>query len=347
MSLCFPLATSLATPNSMSESSLSEIELALTAAALNGDAGSLYRLATGLMDDGTPFDSVLFDYLIPAERELGRRWQKGDYLVAEEHAATAAIETLISLLSGMLDQPSDGIGVVVATAEGDEHSLPGRAAAAYLLFLGYRTTFLGANVPGADLREFLEADPPVALVLSCAMTSHLLGARSVILSAHEAGVRVVVGGKAFGPEGRWAGALGADAWVPSPRELIDVIDRWAGEDQVRLQETPRLPEDVIRMIADRSHIIARAEASLGETHGPPMSSSVRDDLRILQGAVEASMLAEDAEILVEMIQWLRTRPATPATRDDAVPRALLAALAHSTERAHHVLDTALRTAGPM
>jgi methanogenic corrinoid protein MtbC1 len=330
----------------MSPFTFSEIELALTAAALNGDAGSLYRLATGLMDEGTPFDSVLFDYLIPAERELGRRWQEGDYLVADEHAATATIETLISLLSGMLDQPTDGIRVVVATAEGDEHSLPARAASAYLLFLGYRTTYLGANVPGADLREFLEPDPPEALVLSCAMTSHLLGARSVIASAHDVGVPVVVGGRAFGLDGRWAPAVGADVWVPSPRDLVEVLDRWADADEVSLQETPQLTEDLVGVIADRSDIIAKAEAALGQTEGPTMQSSIRDDLRILQGTVEASMLVGDEEILIEMIQWLRSRSDGPGTDGDALPRALLEALQTTTVRAGDVLDSALRNAGP-
>lgn len=329
----------------MSASSFSEIELALTAAALNGDTGGLYRLVTGLMDDGTPFDSVLFDYLIPAESELGRRWQEGDYLVAEEHAATAAIETIISLLTGMLDQPTDGVPVVVATAEGDEHSLPGRAATAYLLFLGYQTTFLGANVPGADLSDFLEGNPAKALVLSCAMTGHLLGARSVIASAHEAGVPVVVGGKAFGPNGRWATSIGADAWVPSPRDLVDIIDDWAGTAAVQLSHTPPVPEDVSRLAADRLKIIARAEATLRQNPGLLPRSSVRDDLNILQGAVEASLLVGDEEILVEAIQWLRSRSAVSGNDDAAVTSALLEALSGSINSARDTFDLALRIAG--
>ena len=83
----------------MAAHTFQEIELALTAAALNGDSAGLYRLANQLMDEGVAFDSLLFDYLIPAEREVGSRWQQGDYLVAEEHTATATVETVISLLA--------------------------------------------------------------------------------------------------------------------------------------------------------------------------------------------------------------------------------------------------------
>jgi methanogenic corrinoid protein MtbC1 len=166
-----------------------EIELALISSAMSGDAGKLYRIASNLMEEGVAFESVLFDYLIAAEKSVGQRWAQGDYLVSEEHAVTASIETVISLLIGMFDQPEEGPLVVVATAEGDEHSLPARAAAAHLVYLGYRTTFLGANVPGDDLRDFLESEPPAVLVLSVAMTTHLLGAGRSSLPPMTSGCR--------------------------------------------------------------------------------------------------------------------------------------------------------------
>ena len=161
----------------MKSSRLSEAQLGIAAAALSGDSGLLYRLAADLLDDGTPFDVVLFDMLLGSEAGIGSRWQAGDYLVSEEHAATAALETVISLFAGSFDQPDDGPSVVVAVSEGDNHSLPARAVAAYLLSMGYRTVFLGANVLASDLGEFLVSEPPDAVVLSCKMSTHL-GART-------------------------------------------------------------------------------------------------------------------------------------------------------------------------
>ena len=157
---------------------MSSARLAVTAAALAGDSGGLYNLVSKVLGDGVPFDRVLFDLLIPAEKDLGTRWQQGDYLVAEEHAATATIETVISLLAGSFDQPDDAATIVIATAQGDDHSLPARAISAHLLFLGYRTIFLGANVLASDLVEFLDGEEVSALILGCAMTSQLPGAVS-------------------------------------------------------------------------------------------------------------------------------------------------------------------------
>lgn len=287
----------------MAAPTFSEVELALTSTALSGDAGGLYRLATDLMDNGVPFDSLLFDYLIPTEKAVGKRWEQGDYLVAEEHAVTAAIETVISLLTGMFDQPAEAPLVVVATAEGDDHSLPARAAAAQLLFLGYRTSFLGANVPGDDLRDFLEVETPTSMVLSAAMTTHLLGARSVISAAHQAGVPVVVGGKAFGPEGRWADAVGADAWVGSLREVADVVDGWVGRDEMALEEPPPLPIELSDLLAVRAALLAEAEDELAGTSDGPVPARLRAELALLLSAVEGALLTGDDQIVVDMLRW--------------------------------------------
>lgn len=329
----------------MTAPSFSEIELALAAAALNGDAAGLYHLATGLMDEGVAFDTLLFDYLIPAEREVGRRWQQGDYLVAEEHAATAAVETVISLLSGMLDQPTEATHVVVAAAEGDEHSLPGRAAAAYLLFLGYRTTFLGGSVPAADLGEFLEAENPRALVLSCAITSHLVGARSMVAAAHAVEVPVVAGGNAFGPGGRWAEATGADAWVSSPRDLPTVIDRWADSGVAELRKAVDLPPGLADLISHRSEIVARTETALTRDERASAATKYRDAASVLLGAVEASLLVGDHEPALEMIRWLGSAAPARGIDGDEVVTALIGVLAASRPEAHEMLATAQGEAG--
>lgn len=275
-----------------------EIELALISSAMSGDAGSLYRIASNLMEEGVAFESVLFDYLIAAEKSVGQRWAQGDYLVAEEHAVTASIETVISLLIGMFDQPADAPLVVVATAEGDDHSLPARAAAAHLVYLGYRTTFLGANVPGDDLRDFLESEPPSALVLSVAMTTHLVGARAVIAAAHDVGVPVLVGGKGLGEGGKWSEAVEADGYVESLRDVAGIVDDWVNKGSPQIEPVGELSPELTRLLAARPAILAGAEAGLD-----PNSTRQRDEASLLLGAIEGALLAGDDQIIVDMLEW--------------------------------------------
>lgn len=327
----------------MTASSFSEIELALTAVALEGDAGGLYRIASDLMDKGVPFDSVLFDYLIPTERSVGMRWERGDYLVAEEHAVTAAIETVISLLTGMFDQPTDAAMVVVATAEGDDHSLPARAVSAHLLYLGYRTKFLGASIPADDLRDFLEEDPPVALVLSGAMTTHLLGARAVIEAAHSLAVPVVVGGKAFGAEGQWAPTVGADAWVGSLGEVPAVIEEWVANPPSIKQQEP-LPDTLSALVTQRQRVLANADAELADNFDGNVPTRVRDEVALLLSSVEGALVTGDDRVTVEMIEWQASSLTAHGYTGSLVVDALLGALEGVSPEAASLLERARQTA---
>jgi methanogenic corrinoid protein MtbC1 len=287
----------------MKQSRLSALQLGIIAAAIAGDSGSLYRLVANLLEEGTPFETVLFDVLLRSEREVGLRWQGGDYLVTEEHAATATLETVIALLTGSLEQPANGSAVVVATAPGDSHSLPARAVAAHLLYLGHRTTFLGANVLASDLREYLESDPADAVVLSCAMASHLLGARDAIRESHSVGIPVLVGGRGFGENGIWAKRVGADAWVATPGEVADHLGGWAPEIDAA-EAGAKNPGAVLEGVIERHNaVLADAESRLARALGEPPGARLRAELATALKVTQASMLVDDPRPLLEFFRW--------------------------------------------
>jgi methanogenic corrinoid protein MtbC1 len=289
----------------MKQSRITAAQLGITAAAVSGDSGLLYRLAAELLDDGVPFDVVLFDVLLRSERDVGLRWQTGDYLVSEEHAATASLETVIALLAGSLDQPDGGPFVVVATSEGDDHSLPARAVAAHLLYEGYRTIFLGANVLASDLRDFLESEPPDAVVLSCAMSNLLLGARSAVRESHAVGVPVLVGGRGFGADGVWAAPVGADSWAPSGRAVARALGEW-NPDFAAAEASACDPEGPLHsVIGQRSAILAAAEERLMSLSGEPAGARLRSELAMALDAVAAAMLVDDRSLLDEFLAWQR------------------------------------------
>lgn len=323
-----------------------ETHLAVAALATAGDAGSLYRLVARLMDEGTPLDSVLFDVLLAVEREVGHRWQRGEYLVTEEHAATATIETVVSLLAGSLDQPREGARVLVATAEGDNHSLPARATAANLLFNGFRTTFLGANVLSSDLQEFLGDEQPDALVLSSAMASHLLGARAGIAAAHSEGVPVLVGGRGFGEGGKWALVLGADAWAASPGEVISILRDWE-PDTVRSEASAAVHSPELTALIE-SHSAVAARAEMEWTTGTPNLDLglARGELEISIRSLEASLLIDDPSPLAEVLRWqIQTLPFRGIDQPEALPEAIAAALGSDLEEAAAMLSSARAAAG--
>ena len=292
--------------------------LGLQAALLAGDPGLAYGLISELMADGVSFDQLLFEVLAPLQRDVGTRWLRSDYRIAEEHAASAAVETVVALLTGSFDMPDDGLHDVVACAEGDDHSLPARMVAAYLTYLGWRVTFLGATLPAHDLTAYLNDERPAALLLSCSATANLIGARAGVRGAHEAGIPVVVGGRAFGADASRAKAIGADEWIGDPK-MLDLIGESAWD--IAAAESQALPADEATALAES--VPALVEAAIASAPLEVSVTSAREDLLLLGQTLAAAVLVDDVTILEELIEWHRLRNRTQTNviaTDDMVAR---------------------------
>jgi methanogenic corrinoid protein MtbC1 len=323
---------------------LAEARLAVLAAVTQGDAGIAFDVIGGLMSDGLGFESILFDVIAPLQADVGTRWQQGDIAIAEEHAATGAIETLVALLAGTLLTPEEGPLIIVVTAEGDAHSLPARMLAAYLLYLGWRVTFLGASVPAADLGPYLSSVEADALVLSCALVSRLTGARASVAAAHEAGVPVLVGGRALGTDDARARAIGADAWAASPSDVDTILRTWhpdpaAAELAVADTAEVELLEDVRLQVVSAATELTRSSDRTGATHRGSGS-----DLQLLYDGLLGALLVAEPGLLGELAVWhdhLHAHHATPAPAELLLEGLRTATVPYSPAAVTY-LDEALR-----
>lgn len=277
---------------------IAPVRLAVTTALIEGDTAAAFRHIRGLLDDGVPLDVILFDVIAGAHADFGRRWQYGDYRIADEHAASGSVESLLAMLAGSLEIPAGGMFVVTAAAEGDQHSLPVRLVSVYLSSLGYRVRYLGANMESNDLGAYLEGDRPQALVLSCAMPMLLHGARRSIEAAHRAGVPVLAGGPGFGPDGIWAYGVGADAFAASPREIDETLSSWEPDIEVAEQLVPPRPPDLDVIARQRHQILAAAEVALTTPSG-----RLSDEISLTLMATESALLVEDASLLDGFFSW--------------------------------------------
>jgi methanogenic corrinoid protein MtbC1 len=276
--------------------------LGIVSALLDGDAGLAFHQVLELMSAGVPFDDILFDVLVPIQVDVGRRWALGDYGIGDEHAISAALETVVALLAGSFDQPDDGTHVVVSAAEGESHSLPARVIAAYLTYREFRVTNVGATMPTGELRDFLELHQPEALVLTCSMPANLTGARRSIAAAHSIGVPVVAGGLAFGETNELAMKVGADAWLANPRLLDGLLGRWQpdiAESQARAVR--ELDQSLAERWADIGAIaedLAAALATQAATRAP-----IRLDVELFVQTLDAARLVDDPAPLVNLAAW--------------------------------------------
>lgn len=327
--------------------------LGVLSALHDGDAGLAYHLVLGLMEEGYGMGAILEEVLAPIQWEAGRRWEAGDYSISEEHATTAAAETLVALLAGAFDQPVDAHHVVVVCAEGEAHSLPARMAAALLSYEGYRTTFLGASVPAADLSGFLANVRPDVLVVSCTRVANLGGARGCVVAAHGAGVPVVVGGRAFsGDEERWR-AIGADAHAASLSGLPGVLETWSPVPE-QAEAGALDPAPLLAALASaRTATVAAAGAAVTAVTGVagtgPGDAWLRAGFEELFDTLVAVAHLHDPSLLSVQAQWLADLLGRHHELDVSARTlldALAVALADAAPDARPVVDAAIERLGP-
>lgn len=299
--------------------------LALLAALVDGDLGLAYELATSMLAAGTPFEAIAASVLAPVQHELGRRWVLGDLSIADEHAASATAEELITLLTGAL-APPDGPHVVVACAEGDAHSLPARVVAGVLTLEGFRVTFLGSSLPAADLGQYLSHCAPVGLALSVSIPSALTGVARSVSAAHGAGVPVVLGGRSAGNAER-AARLGADAYAPDIGSAVDVLRSWIVEPPTRLATAPPIGHLLRALASRRPALVAAALDVVGDLD--PGALFLADEIARVMRVVEGGLLVDEPALAATHAAWLREAADSHGASPGLVDR-LLDALIEAT-----------------
>ncbi len=314
--------------------------LAMLVALVNGDVQLAYRLALELLAGGVPFDAIVVDVVTPVQEDLGRRWAAGELGIADEHSASATVDDLLVRLGATAESPR-GPAVVVANAEHDHHALGGRVVASALALEGYRVMFLGASIPAVDLADFLEMQQPLALALSCSMTTALVGAARSIAAAHELAIPVVGGGRALTTHER-AARLGFDAIARLPGDAVEILRTWEQAPPDQLVTAPGPIPEHAALIAQRHTLVSAAvNATMAADTMPAVLVEELD--RVLQ-VIESALLVEEPALIADHVQWLReTGPAHgfARTASDAALAGLADAMSGELQRVGEALHVAL------
>lgn len=275
-----------------------------------GDHSAASSLALDLVDHGVGAPEVVQELLVPAQEEVGHRWHRNDWSVADEHIATNVADTVLAALrTGARAQARSRAHIAIVCAEREWHLLPARMAADQLRVKGWDVSFLGGSVPAAHLRSFLVERKPDAVGVSASLPLTLPGAARSIAVAREVGVPVLAGGRAFGPGGRWAAAVGAHGWGDSGISAAGQLDELCGD---RLPDVPGCawPEAYRLIEADKSQLVSDAMVRLRQAF-PAMSSYSDAQLRRTEEDFEFQLeflavaaLVDDPELFMKFAEWL-------------------------------------------
>lgn len=293
------------------------------AAVSTGDASGAAEVALQLRETGVPLPQVLDMLVAAGQNEVGRLWAAGEWDVAHEHRATSVSEEVVAALSASIATPRTGRSVIIACADGEWHSLPSRILSATLRSAGWQVTFLGASVPARHLIQLVHDIGPDVVAISCALPTRLRHARRMIEVARGAGVPVIVGGRGFGPGGRWGLGLGASAWAADAGSALDAL---AGLPAF-VDPAPVLVfvDDADAAVREaRDAVVVRCMAELGASMPPDVAAydehqltRTQEDLGHILDFLAAALYVDDVELFTTFVEWLRdllaARTVPPAT----------------------------------
>lgn len=194
---------------------------------LEGDRHGTERYVSEVFERrGTCF---LYDEVIkPALVEIGRLWSANRITVADEHLATATVQSAVAGLYSSFRWPVGGPRVIVACAQGDRHDFAARMVADVLALEGWDDRFLGADVSVDDLVRYAERIRPKVVAISVTLPIYLPMVKLAAERLRDAvpRVKLLVGGSAIDDLGGAADAVAADAIARSCSQAVQVVRAW-------------------------------------------------------------------------------------------------------------------------
>lgn len=332
-----------------------------------GDEYTATELVLRALDEGVGPESVLLDAIAVVQGRVGEEWAANRMSVAQEHAATAINDRAVGAVS-LHPAARTAISrgrVTVACVDGEWHALPARLLAEVLKLRGWQIDYLGAQVPSPHLITHLHTTNADAIALSSSIATRLPTAHAAITACQAIGVPVLVGGAAFGPAGRYAKLLGADAWAPDARAAADHLAQGRlprpqiGHQQI--DDLPHLGDQEYTMITRNSPSMVRAVFTALEEAFPAMAAytdlqreRTAEDLAHIVEFLATALYLDDEELFTGFITWtaqvLGARGVPPQSLPPALrllarelkdfPRAV-----RILELATHMLTTAHAPAG--
>jgi methanogenic corrinoid protein MtbC1 len=204
-------------------------------AVVAGNAIPGMAIVLDAVDDGLSVPDAILKILLPAQREVGRLWHMNEISVAEEHMVTMTTQRLMAVLASRARRaPDRGRTAIAAAVAGNIHEIGIRAIAYLLEFAGWRTIYLGPDVPKADIPAAIDCFEADVVLLSLALSSQLPALQRTIEEIRAIqgdAVRIMVGGNGLNGAPELWKELGADGYAETAEAALVVADELVSVDR--------------------------------------------------------------------------------------------------------------------
>lgn len=171
------------------------------------------------------------DTFTDALHTVGRWFQEGEWFLAELIYAGEISRETMKILSPLIqaDTLESAGTIVVGTVAGDLHDLGKNIFVSYAKSAGFNMIDLGIDVPAEKFVDAVKEHQPLALGMSCLLTSTDMEIGKVVEELKKQHLRdrvkVIIGGAALTEQ--FARDAGVDAFAPDAVTGTDIVKKWA------------------------------------------------------------------------------------------------------------------------
>ncbi|MHC4234350.1 MAG: MerR family transcriptional regulator [Planctomycetota bacterium] len=163
-----------------------------------------------------PATVLLDDVVTKLLEEIGNRWQSGILDPGQEHLASMAVRTALARVISDIQPGDSAPGILVATPTGEDHELGAMMAAAAAASSGWRTIYIGVDLPAEDIAAAVRRTRTEAIGLSLVAANGKSSLARVSAQLDRLrdevgpGVKIFLGGRAAASHADVAARIGAE-----------------------------------------------------------------------------------------------------------------------------------------
>jgi methanogenic corrinoid protein MtbC1 len=202
-----------------------EEQAAFLAALLAGRRNDALSVVDRWFDDQRSLVDLEQHLITPSLYQIGRKWQMNQVTVAQEHMATAIVQSVMTV-GLMRSSPSSLIGksVLLACVEGNNHAIGLNMLSDAFQLDGWDVQYLGPNMPTSSLVEQIIESKPDLVGLSVSFPQQFPFVKDIVAQMNGrlggSRPRVIIGGLAINQFAPLAGAVNADAYMSNAAAAV-------------------------------------------------------------------------------------------------------------------------------
>jgi len=207
---------------------MEEVLKKLFDAVLEGDFEGVKVHVQAALDVNLDPGLILNEGMIAAMREVGCRFEAGEYYVPEMLIAARAMQAGMAILKPHLqqtDRKSSG-RVLIGTVKGDLHDIGKNLVSLMLEGAGYEIIDLGVDVPAEEFVKKATELKPDVVGMSALLTTTMPSMKTTLDALTAAGLRnhikVIIGGAPVTES--YAQQIEADGFSPDASRAVNVVN---------------------------------------------------------------------------------------------------------------------------